>query len=204
MQEYSLDHSLFNTFLKKNSKNELKDKKKIVNRETKNKNIKPGYKNINKKQLINLIKTYHDKCKNDLLNSVYEYLLNEIHNNMWGEFSINPEDIDNLLFQMLLKKLHIIEDLKLNSVLFQDITTEECFNEISNDNLEENDNPFLDFDNKTDYITVEKIYDEMVYYNGIVNQIYQIYLNEISELFKQDFSNSDYEKIKKMLLYNKI
>lgn len=202
MQEYSLDHSLFNTFLKKNTKNELKDKKKIINRETKNKNIKPGYKNINKKQLINLIKTYHDKCKNDLLNSVYEYLLNEIHNNMWGEFSINPEDIDNLLFQMLLKKLHIIEDLKLNSVLFQDITTEECFNEISNDNLEENDNPFLDFDNKTDYITVEKIYDEMVYYNGIVNQIYQIYLNEISELFKQDFSNSDYEKIKKMLLYN--
>ena len=203
MQEYSLDHSLFNTFLKKNTKNELKDKKKIINRETKNKNIKPGYKNINKKQLINLIKTYHDKCKNDLLNSVYEYLLNEIHNNMWGEFSINPEDIDNLLFQMLLKKLHIIEDLKLNSVLFQDITTEECFNEISNDNLEENDNPFLDFDNKTDYITVEKIYDEMVYYNGIVNQIYQIYLNEISELFKQDFSNSDYEKIKKMLLYNR-
>lgn len=203
MQEYSLDHSLFNTFLKKNSKNELKDKKKIINRETKNKNIKPGYKNINKKQLINLIKTYHDKCKNDLLNSVYEYLLNEIHNNMWGEFSINPEDIDNLLFQMLLKKLHIIEDLKLDSVLFQDITTEECFNEISNDNLEENDNPFLDFDNKTDYITVEKIYDEMVYYNGIVNQIYQIYLNEISELFKQDFSNSDYEKIKKMLLYNR-
>ena len=202
MQEYSLDHSLFNTFLKKNTKNELKDKKKIINRETKNKNIKPGYKNINKKQLINLIKTYHDKCKNDLLNSVYEYLLNEIHNNMWGEFSINPEDIDNLLFQMLLKKLHIIEDLKLDSVLFQDITTEECFNEISNDNLEENDNPFLDFDNKTDYITVEKIYDEMVYYNGIVNQIYQIYLNEISELFKQDFSNSDYEKIKKMLLYN--
>lgn len=203
MQEYSLDHSLFNTFLKKNTKNELKDKKKIINRETKNKNIKPGYKNINKKQLINLIKTYHDKCKNDLLNSVYEYLLNEIHNNMWGEFSINPEDIDNLLFQMLLKKLHIIEDLKLNSVLFQDITTEECFNEISNDNLEENDNPFLDFDNKTDYITVEKIYDEMVYYNGIVNQIYQVYLNEISELFKQDFSNSDYEKIKKMLLYNR-
>lgn len=202
MQEYSLDHSLFNTFLKKNTKNELKDKKKIINQETKNKNIKAGYKNINKKQLINLIKTYHDKCKNDLLNSVYEYLLNEIHNNMWGEFSINPEDIDNLLFQMLLKKLHIIEDLKLNSVLFQDITTEECFNEISNDNLEENDNPFLDFDNKTDYITVEKIYDEMVYYNGIVNQIYQIYLNEISELFKQDFSNSDYEKIKKMLLYN--
>ena len=202
MQEYSLDHSLFNTFLKKNTKNELKDNKKIINRETKNKNIKPGYKNINKKQLINLIKTYHDKCKNDLLNSVYEYLLNEIHNNMWGEFSINPEDIDNLLFQMLLKKLHIIEDLKLNSVLFQDITTEECFNEISNDNLEENDNPFLDFDNKTDYITVEKIYDEMVYYNGIVNQIYQVYLNEISELFKQDFSNSDYEKIKKMLLYN--
>ena len=42
----------------------------------------------------------------------------------------------------------------------------------------------------------------MVYYNGIVNQIYQVYLNEISELFKQDFSNSDYEKIKKMLLYN--
>ena len=203
MQEYSLDHSLFNTFLKKNTKNELKDKKKIINRETKNKNIKPGYKNINKKQLINLIKTYHDKCKNDLLNSVYEYLLNEIHNNMWGEFSINPEDIDNLLFQMLLKKLHIIEDLKLDSVLFQDITTEECFNEISNDNLEENDNPFLDFDNKTDYITVEKIYDEMVYYNGIVNQIYQVYLNEISELFKQDFSNSDYEKIKKMLLYNR-
>ena len=202
MQEYSLDHSLFNTFLKKNSKNELTDTKKIINRETKNKNIKPGYKNINKKQLINLIKTYHDKCKNDLLNSVYEYLLNEIHNNMWGEFSINPEDIDNLLFQMLLKKLHIIEDLKLDSVLFQDITTEECFNEISNDNLEENDNPFLDFDNKTDYITVEKIYDEMVYYNGIVNQIYQVYLNEISELFKQDFSNSDYEKIKKMLLYN--
>lgn len=203
MQEYSLDHSLFNTFLKKNTKNELKDKKKIINQETKNKNIKPGYKNINKKQLINLIKTYHDKCKNDLLNSVYEYLLNEIHNNMWGEFSINPEDIDNLLFQMLLKKLHIIEDLKLDSVLFQDITTEECFNEISNDNLEENDNPFLDFDNKTDYITVEKIYDEMVYYNGIVNQIYQVYLNEISELFKQDFSNSDYEKIKKMLLYNR-
>lgn len=202
MQEYSLNHSLFNTFLKKNTKNELKDKKKIINQETKNKNIKPGYKNINKKQLINLIKTYHDKCKNDLLNSVYEYLLNEVHNNMWGEFSINPEDIDNLLFQMLLKKLHIIEDLKLNSVLFQDITTEECFNEISNDNLEENDNPFLDFDNKTDYITVEKIYDEMIYYNGIVNQIYQIYLNEISELFKQDFSNSDYEKIKKMLLYN--
>ena len=150
MQEYSLDHSLFNTFLKKNSKNELTDTKKIINRETKNKNIKPGYKNINKKQLINLIKTYHDKCKNDLLNSVYEYLLNEIHNNMWGEFSINPEDIDNLLFQMLLKKLHIIEDLKLDSVLFQDITTEECFNEISNDNLEENDNTFLYFDNKTD------------------------------------------------------
>lgn len=204
MQEYSLDHSLFNTFLKKNSKNELKNKKEVINKEIKNKNIKYGYKNINKKQLINLIKTYHDKCKNDLLNSVYEYLLNEIHNNMWGEFSINPEDIDNLLFQMLLKKLHIIKDLKLNSILFQDITTEECFNEISNDNLEENENPFLDFDNKNDYITIEKIYDEMVYYDGIINQIYQLYLNEILDLFEEDFSNSDYKKIKKMLLYNNI
>lgn len=204
MQEYSLDHSLFNTFLKKNSKNESKNKKEVINQEIKNKNIKHGYKNINKKQLINLIKTYHDKCKNDLLNSVYEYLLNEIHNNMWGEFSINPEDIDNLLFQMLLKKLHVIKDLKLNSILFQDITTEECFNEISNDNLEENENPFLDFDNKNDYITIEKIYDEMVYYDGIINQIYQLYLNEILDLFEEDFSNSDYKKIKKMLLYNNI
>lgn len=204
MQEYSLDHSLFNTFLKKNSKNESKNKKEVINQEIKNKNIKYGYKNINKKQLINLIKTYHDKCKNDLLNSVYEYLLNEIHNNMWGEFSINPEDIDNLLFQMLLKKLHVIKDLKLNSILFQDITTEECFNEISNDNLEENENPFLNFDNKNDYITIEKIYDEMVYYDGIINQIYQLYLNEILDLFEEDFSNSDYKKIKKMLLYNNI
>lgn len=203
MQEYSLKYSLFNTFLEKNF--EFKQiNKKTSNQISKNTNVKPGYKNINKKQLINLIKTYHDKCKFNLLNLLHEYLLNEICYNMWGEFSINSENIDDLLFQMLLKKLHIIEDLNLNSVLFQDITTEENFNEISDDILEENENPFLGIDNKIGYVTIEKIYDEMVYYDGIINQTYQIYLNEISNLFEKDFSESDYKKIKKLLMYNHI
>lgn len=218
----ALNNNLLNSFLRKNmsdSFNTLKRKNqnKIRNEnenDTKNKNEKVTSDKINdknnnktvnitKKQLIKLVKKYHDVCKYELLNSVYEFVLNEIYNNMWGEFSINSEEIDQFLFQFLLKKLHIINKINVYPTLIQDVITDESFNEISSDILEENENIYLAMDKKNNYITVERIYDELVYYDeSIIKENYLNYLNDISKLFKQDFSNSDYKKIQKLLYTN--
>ena len=123
-----------------NSDNNSIDK---INDKNNNKTV-----NITKKQLIKLVKKYHDVCKYELLNSVYEFVLNEIYNNMWGEFSINSEEIDQFLFQFLLKKLHIINEINVYPTLIQDVITDESFNEISSDILEENENIYLAMDKK--------------------------------------------------------
>ena len=209
MEENFLSNTIFNNFLKNNiktnnsdiyhdfnSKNPQLKKKNISNHNKQNDNYR--YKQINKNQLIKLIRTYHDRSKTELIEELYEYLISEINNNMWGEFSVNVEELNEFIFQSLLKKLKLIDNLKNFSIVTQDFITEEIFNEISIDNLEENENIDLTYDSNQNKITVEKIYDEMVYYSQ--NSIYKNYLNSIIDLFKKDFSEEDFKKIQKLLL----
>ena len=208
MEENFLNNTLFNNFLKNNIKinnvNTNNDfnpisshlKKKVSKSKKQNDNYR--YKQINKNQLIKLIRTYHDRSKTELIEELYEHLVSEINNNMWGEFSVNTEELNEFIFQSLLKKLKLINNLKNFSIITQDFITEETFNEISMDNLEENENVNLSYDSKQNKITVEKIYDEMVYYSQ--NSAYKNYLNSIIDLFKKDFSEEDFKKIQKLLL----
>lgn len=210
MEENFLNNTIFNNFLKNNNKTNNSNfynddfnpkisqskKKNISNTNKRNDNYQ--YKQINKNQLIKLIRTYHDKSKAELIAELYGYLISEINNNMWGEFSVNIEELNEFIFQSLLKKLKLIDNLKNFSIVTQDFITEEIFNEISIDNLEENENLNLEYDSKQNKITVEKIYDEMVYYSQ--NSTYKNYLNSIMDLFKEDFSEEDFKKIQKLLL----
>lgn len=208
MEENFLNNTLFNNFLKNNIKinnvNTNNDFDSIISYSKKNiskskkQNHNYRYKQINKNQLIKLIRTYHDRSKTELIEELYEHLVSEINNNMWGEFSVNTEELNEFIFQSLLKKLKLINNLKNFSIITQDFITEETFNEISMDNLEENENVNLSYDLKQNKITVEKIYDEMVYYSQ--NSTYKNYLNSIIDLFKKDFSEEDFKKIQKLLL----
>lgn len=209
MEENFLSNTLFNNFLKNNIKTnnfDIYNDFNIKNSQLKKNNISNSnkrndnhqYKQINKNQLIKLIRTYHDRSKTELIEELYEYLVSEINNNMWGEFSVNIEELNEFIFQSLLKKLKLIDNLKKFSIITQDFITEERFNEISADNLEENENLNLTYDSNQNKITVEKIYDEMVYYSQ--NYTYKKYLNSIIDLFKKDFSEEDFKKIQKLLL----
>lgn len=209
MEENFLSNTLFNNFLKNNIKINNSNvynnfhtiishtkKKNVIKSKKQNDNYQ--YKQINKNQLIKLIRTYHDRSKTELLEELYEHLISEINNNMWGEFNVNIEELNEFVFQNLLKKLKLIDKLKSFSIVTQDFITEEIFNEISIDNLEENENINLTYDSNQNRITVEKIYDEMVYYSQ--NSTYKNYINSIIDSFKEDFSEEDFKKIRKLLL----
>lgn len=166
------------------------------NRNKSKKKIKGGYINIDKARLKTILYEYHRENCGRLIESIKEALRDN------SEFEINEDEIDRFLFDNFLNKLTLL-DFDFNiynyNIIHKDVVTEENFNEISEDLLEENENTELRRDFTLNMHTIEEIYDKFMVYNAPNSDVYNAYINNILDRIKENFDNSVYRKICKLL-----